>query len=65
MSVGSAVDERPEPMTSAVSMSPIWRRSHASYMAHAPSISTCESRFGGHAPRASMFCTNEKAWPAT
>ncbi len=46
-------------------MSPSCSRSQASYNAHAPSISTCESRFGGHAPMASMFCTNEKAWPAT
>ena len=63
MSAGSPVDDRPEPIATATSMSPSCSRSHASYSAHAPSISTCESRFGGHAPIASMFCTNENAWP--
>ena len=63
MSAGSPVDERPEPVTTAISMSPSWRRSHASYSAQAPSISTCESRFGGQAPIASRFDTNENAWP--
>src|SRR5437588_5262490 len=37
---------------------------HASYSAHAPSISTCDSRMGGHAPIASSPLTNAKGWPA-
>ena len=63
MSAGSPVDERPEPVTTAMSMSPSCSRSHASYSAQAPSISTCESRLGGQAPMASRFGTNENAWP--
>ena len=45
-------------------MSPSCRRTHASYIAHAPSISTCDSEIGGHAPMASRFCTNANVWPA-
>jgi hypothetical protein len=63
MSAGSAVDDRPEPVTTATSMSPWCRRSQASYIAHAPSISTCESRLGGHAPMASRLLTNENVAP--
>ena len=63
MSAGSPVDDRPEPVTTAISMSPSWSRSQASYSAQAPSISTWESRLGGQAPMASRFDTNEKAWP--
>ena len=65
MEEGEAVDERPEPVASATSMSPSWSRTQASYRAQAPSISTCESRLGGQAPMASMFWTKENAWPAT
>ena len=42
-------------------MSPSCRRVKPSYIAHAPSISTCDSEIGGHAPIASMVCTNANA----
>src|SRR5919108_315697 len=45
-------------------MSPCWSRTHASYSAHAPSASTCDSRIGGHAPIASSPLTNAKGCPA-
>jgi len=38
--------------------------SHASYSAHAASISTCDSITGGNAPIASTAWTNENARPA-
>ena len=55
------MDERPEPVTTAISMSPSCSRNQASYRAQAPSISTWESRLGGHAPMASRLETKEKA----
>ena len=45
-------------------MSPSCRRVYPSYIAHAPSISTCDSEIGGHAPMASMVCTNANVCPA-
>ncbi len=62
-SYGFDGDDLPEPNTSAVSMSPCCRRTHASYSAQAPSISTCDSEIGGQAPAASRFCTNTNGPP--
>ena len=45
-------------------MSPCCSRTHASYIAQAPSISTCDSRIGGHAPTASRPDTNANGAPA-
>src|SRR5919198_2872712 len=45
-------------------MSPCWSLTHASYSAHAPSASTCDSRIGGHAPIASSPFTNANGCPA-
>ena len=56
-------DDLPNPYTSAVSTSPCWSRTHASYSANAPSISTCDSWMGGHAPIASSAATNENGAP--
>ena len=44
-------------------MSPSCRRIHASYIAHAPSISTWLSEIGGHAPTASRFITKANVCP--
>jgi hypothetical protein len=60
----SPIDERPKANTSAESTSPHWSFTQASYSAHAPSISTCDSRIGGQAPSASTADTNENDWPA-
>src|SRR5690606_27561077 len=54
----------PNPYTSAVSMSPCSSRTHASYSAHAASISTWLSEIGGQAPTASSADTNENGAPA-
>jgi hypothetical protein len=57
-------EDLPNPYTSAVSTSPVRIFTHASYSAHAPSISTCDSLIGGNAPIASTADTNENARPA-
>ena len=57
-------DEMPDENTRATSMSPCCSRTHASYSAQAPSISTCDSEIGGHAPVASRLLTNANGAPA-
>ena len=59
----SPIDDRPNTYTSAASISPSCNRTQASYSAHAPSISTCDSALGGHTPTASSAATNEKGPP--
>ena len=61
--VGLDGDDLPEPNTNAVSMSPCCKRTHASYSAQAPSISTCDSEIGGQAPAASRLDTNANGPP--
>lgn len=48
----------------AVSTSPVWIFSQASYIAQARSISTWDSLTGGMTPIASTAETNEKERPA-
>ena len=48
----------------ATSVLPSCIFTHASYSAHAPSMSTWDSEMGGHGPKASSDMTNEKGWPA-
>ncbi len=60
----SAPDDLPNPYASAISASPVRTFTQASYSAHAPSISTCDSIVGGTAPMASTADTNENARPA-
>ena len=57
-------DARLNENASAESQAPAWIFAHASYIAQAPSISTCDSEIGGHAPSASTAPTNANAWPA-
>ncbi len=47
-----------------MSASPVMIFTHASYSAHAPSISTCDSEMGGWAPTPSSAMVKEKARPA-
>ena len=60
----SAPDDLPNPYASAISASPVRIFTQASYSAHAPSISTCDSIAGGTAPIASTADTKENARPA-
>lgn len=57
-------EDLPKPYTSAVFACPERSFTHASYSAHAASISTCDSLIGGTAPIASTAEMNEKALPA-
>ncbi len=57
-------DDLPNPYTSAVSTSPVWILTHASYSAQAASASTCDSLIGGTGPIASIAEMNENARPA-
>ena len=59
----SPVDDLPKPYTSALSTSPVWIATQASYSAHAESISTWLSRIGGHAPTASRPITKANGPP--
>lgn len=47
-----------------MSASPVSSLTQASYSAHAPSVSTCDSEIGGQAPTPSSAMVKEKARPA-